>query len=212
MLYHLFVRTPRTEERPRTGAIVHLYQEAIVTLKTLKTLPEDARAAGETFHSYSPGSDALPWVGWLTEPTDPNAITGYVALNGRVLRPSGETVIETPGNIATRTGVWNAVRDAAFHAANLHPAAEDETDYWPRSAIACLFSLVMKELGRRISGAANELDAARMRLMLRQVEQLFATAAGFDLGVGPRTVHDARDFTGLEAPGPETPPAKVTLA
>lgn len=131
----------------------------------------------ETFKPYSAGSDALPWIGWMEDET--GEATAWVDLAGRIHRREG-LATDLPSDVATRSSVWNAIRDASRVAADL-PKGGPGADYWPTSPVACLLSLVLKDVGRRI-GKAREPEQGRLHCVHENLEQLFGFAEHFDLG------------------------------
>ncbi len=133
-----------------------------------------AHQEDDTFREYSAGSDALPWKGWY-EDAD-GEVTAWVDLADRVhIRIDTDVAPECV--LAERNAAWNAVRDAVRAAAALPPEPE-KTDYWPRSAVACLMSLALWELRRTPKGEGQDAKDRRKRT-LRTLEDVFATSETF---------------------------------
>ena len=137
------------------------------------------RQKDDTFHEYSAGSDALPWMGWRED--DDGQVTAWVDLGGRVYIRTDQ-ISEDECTLAKRNAAWNAVRDSVRAASEL-PSEPEKTDYWPQSTVSCLMSLALKELRRVPEGESQSgsgWDAKdRRRRTIRTLEDVFATSETF---------------------------------
>lgn len=138
------------------------------------------------FFEYGAGGGALPWKGYLADEAGRPAF--YVDLEGNHWSMTGNTDDngDHRGSTTHRNSAWNSLRDQLFSLCDLE-SENGGVDYWPKSNLACLLSLVRKETERRIA-TAKDPEKRRLERVRDDAERIFGYAEYWALAVGPRKI------------------------